>query len=539
MIASSPRGSSGPGGGYFSDPALRQRLDLLQHLAEYADLLLLVKGEAGVGKTALLEQLLKRARDNWRVCRIDATPLTTTHQLLVLLGAQLGLEGDQGSADDLRERIAQRLRNLQAGGQIALLVVDDAHVLAEPVLEAILQLYGLRGPNGKLLRVLLLAEPQIERSLSSPRLSAMRRQVTHTLDVPPLSEDQAAAYVAHRLGVDDGVSPAPDASELHRIFQASGGLPGRINPLLDPVAAEPAPPAEQSLPARRMLRIGPVKLAAIVTVVVVLVAILVFQRAINTLFAPAPAHKVITAEQPGQIALALPKPASPSAPTTDTHPPVAVAPSPAVPPPSDSAAAAPPEPTAPPAHPQPAPAAAPAQVAPAVSPPSVPEVQSSAVANPPAPPVSPSAAAPPAPSAPSPPQPLSPAPPAPPTAAPAVPPPAPRQAMPAAKPRTAAKSAAIRGREWLLAQSPAKYTLQLMGGRDSESLKRFVRRHHLEGKVAVYRTRYRGGPWYVLLYGIYPNHDAAVVARKDLSKAVRGASPWPRSLSSVQAQIRG
>ncbi|HEY9197773.1 MAG TPA: hypothetical protein VIR60_00315, partial [Gammaproteobacteria bacterium] len=56
---------------FYADPMLVQRLDLLQHLAQFGDMLLGVSGPAGSGKSTLLQQILLRGGTTWRGCRLN------------------------------------------------------------------------------------------------------------------------------------------------------------------------------------------------------------------------------------------------------------------------------------------------------------------------------------------------------------------------------------------------------------------------------------------------------------------------------------
>ena len=92
---------------------------------------------------------------------------------------------------------------------------------------------------------------------------------------------------------------------------------------------------------------------------------------------------------------------------------------------------------------------------------------------------------------------------------------------------------------WLLTQSEASFSLQLLGSRSAESIAGYIQQHSLDtDKSAVYKGLYRGTEWYVLLYGIYPSRQAALDARVTLPAAVRSDKPWARSLKSVHAAIR-
>ena len=81
------------------------------------------------------------------------------------------------------------------------------------------------------------------------------------------------------------------------------------------------------------------------------------------------------------------------------------------------------------------------------------------------------------------------------------------------------------------------FTLQLLGTREENTLRRFVSRHALDG-AAYYRTDHGGGDWFVLLYGEYGDRQAASEAIAALPPEVRENAPWPRTLDSVQQAIQ-
>jgi DamX protein len=128
----------------------------------------------------------------------------------------------------------------------------------------------------------------------------------------------------------------------------------------------------------------------------------------------------------------------------------------------------------------------------------------------------------------------------PPQQEPAAPKPAPVRDATPKKPKVEqqAKSTGVKQEAWLLRQSPEDYTLQLIGLRDAQGIPRFIKRNSLNGQAAYFRTSHQGQPWFVVLYGVYPNRGAAVKARSKLPPKLRGTGVWPRSFGSVQKEIR-
>jgi DamX protein len=67
----------------------------------------------------------------------------------------------------------------------------------------------------------------------------------------------------------------------------------------------------------------------------------------------------------------------------------------------------------------------------------------------------------------------------------------------------------------------------------------FIARHGLDPDItAYYRGTFKEGPWYVLMYGIYPDREAALAGRNQLPKTLQNNKPWPRDLKSVHQAIR-
>jgi len=119
-------------------------------------------------------------------------------------------------------------------------------------------------------------------------------------------------------------------------------------------------------------------------------------------------------------------------------------------------------------------------------------------------------------------------------------------AGPASPPATAAASAepvvasqpdGPGGLAWLKAQSPERYTLQLVAARDRAALGVFLQRHELAGPHAIFARQLQGKPWYSLVYGVYADRDAAVQARAQLPASLDGAGVWPRTFASIQEQL--
>lgn len=212
---------------FYADPERAQTLNMLQHLTQYSEELLLVTGPAGSGKSTLLEQYLTRADEDWKVCRVSATETPDPAALFLAAARCFGLHTDGVASDALLGALQEHLNHLQQT-MTPVLVVDDADRLSDDALEIVVRLAELPGEHGKLVRVILFADSAILPRFDSARFASGPRP--HRLDLKPLDEAQIIAYLQHRLataGFAGGPLFLP--RDLKRIHKQSLGWPGGIN----------------------------------------------------------------------------------------------------------------------------------------------------------------------------------------------------------------------------------------------------------------------------------------------------------------------
>lgn len=224
----------------YLDSERAQRLNLLQHMIQYNNLLLMVQGEHGVGKTSLLTRFVKNKADNWYVCEITANALMDAGQLLFQAAQGFGLQQVPRDSSELQHMLYARVATLHHSDQIPILLIDDAHELPKDALLAIFnladaQIFNLADAQvdgAHLLRIILFAEPIIEKILSANDVRPLRERITHNMAIPPLDEDTTAEYLKHRMAVAGFNGGSPFTPKMvKRIYKASGGIPERINAL--------------------------------------------------------------------------------------------------------------------------------------------------------------------------------------------------------------------------------------------------------------------------------------------------------------------
>ena len=146
----------------YLDTERNQRINAIHQLAQTSNLLLIVTGEHGTGKTSVLKRFIHTAEDDWSVCEVQANTMMDAHQLLVNIARGFGLHVTNQSETILQDTLYQYLVTIKHNEQVPILVIDDAHELPKDALQTVFTLADAETGEGQLLRIILFCEPQIE-----------------------------------------------------------------------------------------------------------------------------------------------------------------------------------------------------------------------------------------------------------------------------------------------------------------------------------------------------------------------------------------
>ncbi len=120
--------------------------------------------------------------------------------------------------------------------------------------------------------------------------------------------------------------------------------------------------------------------------------------------------------------------------------------------------------------------------------------------------------------------------------------PAPARALqPAAEPQPAVTPPAPAGPRdatWIMRQSPEHFTLQLVSVSSAERAAQYVTNQPDPMDFAVYRLQRDGRILHVVIFGAFPNREAAEEAARHLPASIGSVKPWLRTFGQVQAGVR-
>jgi len=213
----------------------REALSNLQYGLSSSKAITVLIGEAGTGKTTLLQAALASERCKSVKCVYLNNPALTRQEFIEMLARRLDLSARAGeSKAALLVELEAVLGQERAQGQITALVVDEAQSMSSELLEEIRLLANFETSTRKLLPVVLAGQPELRQRLNEAGLRQLKQRVTLRCEISPLTLVETAAYVAFRIRTAGG-----DAARLFTreavtlVCQRSGGIPRTIGVMCD------------------------------------------------------------------------------------------------------------------------------------------------------------------------------------------------------------------------------------------------------------------------------------------------------------------
>jgi general secretion pathway protein A len=191
-----------------------------------------ITGEIGAGKTTLVRTLVRNLDAQTTVAYIF-NPALSALELLQTINTDLGLPAASTSKKELIDELNRFLLDQQAAGRRVVVIVDEAQDLEPGVLEQLRLLSNLETEREKLLQIILVGQPELRDMLARPELAQLDQRVTLRWHLGPLSADETAAYVRHRVRLAaEGREPVRfSPAALRQVFRLSRGVPRVINVL--------------------------------------------------------------------------------------------------------------------------------------------------------------------------------------------------------------------------------------------------------------------------------------------------------------------
>jgi general secretion pathway protein A len=220
----------------FSSERTKEALASISYAVARRKGFVVLTGEVGTGKTLLLRCLF----ESWEREEIPFAyiigPRLSTVDFLSYITFELGIKVTEPTKGNLLRALYGFLLDQFDKGLTTVLVIDEAHQIPRTVLEEIRMLANFETAQQKLIQVLLVGQPELDKTLDSFELRSLKQRIATRCQLQPLREEEIGRYVERRLelsGADTQASSIFPMETISAIYRYSEGIPRLVNSICD------------------------------------------------------------------------------------------------------------------------------------------------------------------------------------------------------------------------------------------------------------------------------------------------------------------
>ncbi len=225
-----------------SDPAFffasRKHEEALSHLiygVTQRKGIIVITGEIGTGKTTLCRLFLSQLEESRQKTKTAfiLNPHFSDIQLIEAIVKDFGINTKKNSRTSFFWELNQFLLREAQNGNNSILIIDESQNLQPNQLEQIRLLSNLETEKDKLIQIILVAQPELNRKLDLYELRQLQQRIMVRYNITPLDHDELKKYIYHRLDVAGSKKIKFSEEAIEGITEFSGGTPRLINIICD------------------------------------------------------------------------------------------------------------------------------------------------------------------------------------------------------------------------------------------------------------------------------------------------------------------
>ncbi len=190
--------------------------------------------EVGLGKTLLCRYLLSNLPEGVRTAYVYNPQLSFIELMRSIIHDLGEVVPDEESEVALQQYMLEILVKLTSADTRVAVLVDEAHRLSPEVLEGLRLLSNLETEKQKLLSLLLVGQPELDKQLKSSNMRALRDRISVWHRLRPFHLAETISYINHRLdSVRSHGHLKFTRGAMWLIHYYSRGVPRRINLICD------------------------------------------------------------------------------------------------------------------------------------------------------------------------------------------------------------------------------------------------------------------------------------------------------------------
>lgn len=220
---------------YFESTSHKKALSYLGYGLNQGEGFIVITGEVGAGKSTLVAHLMERIDPSALTVAQVVTSALDGEELIHVVAQAFGLSIEGKDKAAALGAIEKLLQDEARAGRRCLLVVDECQNLDFTALEELRMLSNFQLGSHPLLQSLLLGQPEFRRTLAHhPDLDQLRQRIIASHHLEALDAAEVEHYITHRMEhVGWEGRPALDEGLLPALFDATGGIPRRVNQVMN------------------------------------------------------------------------------------------------------------------------------------------------------------------------------------------------------------------------------------------------------------------------------------------------------------------
>ncbi len=221
----------------FLTPELMHRVELISHLLEHSNHLIIVKGVRESGKSTLYEELSRQQNKNLLIKKLVVNSETGKSDIFKAVIGDVKDESKNSSYS--QTELNELLERCEKNQQVPVLLIDDVDVFNDELVSVLFEILT-ESNSVAVLNFCLFCDPLFLDRLKQLGIVDDSLDM-HIIDMPSLSERQTEQYIHNRYP-EDGASETKvfDKNTIQQIHRISHGMPGRINALCAQYMDDPA-----------------------------------------------------------------------------------------------------------------------------------------------------------------------------------------------------------------------------------------------------------------------------------------------------------
>ncbi len=216
---------------YFRSITHRKALSYLGYGLAQGEGFIVITGEVGSGKSTLVAHMMESLDPKQVTVAQIVTSALDESEVVHVVASAMGLDVDGHDKATALTEIESFLHEEARAGRRCLLVVDESQNLSVSALEELRMFSNFQLGSHPLLQTLLLGQPEFRVTLQNDGgLEQLRQRVIAAHHLEPMQKSEIEPYIIHRLEkVGWAGNPSFDQRVFAEVFEASGGIPRRIN----------------------------------------------------------------------------------------------------------------------------------------------------------------------------------------------------------------------------------------------------------------------------------------------------------------------